>query len=142
MDRTLAAVRERIEQLAMRTVIRDQQAKGCRVVDVSADRCGWHITSYSLANVGGSQPDPLHIEPKCANTLTVTRTEILYTINQGNKFELAIVFVNPDDSTERPFYITNPLQREPDCGPASVTYNIRKLLASRRPPSAWGQPPT
>ena len=65
---------------------------------------------------------------KGADTITVTRNEILYAFNQGEKFVLAIVFVNPDDSIEGPHYLTNPFQREPDWGAASVNYYISDLL--------------
>jgi superfamily II DNA or RNA helicase len=134
-----AAARQRIERLAMQAVIRSEEAKGHRVVDVSADKCGWDLSSYPPP-VGTTQPDPKHIEVKGrvkgADTITVTRNEILYAFNQGDKFVLAIVFVNPDDSTEGPYYLANPFQREPDWGVASVNYNIEALLASRRRESA------
>lgn len=111
-------VRKKIEQLAMQAVIRAEQANGHRVVDVSAEQCGWDLTSHP-PNVNGVQPDARHIEVKGrvhgATTITVTRNEILYAVNQGDKFVLAIVFVNPDDSTEGPFYLLNPFQKEPDC---------------------------
>jgi superfamily II DNA or RNA helicase len=126
-----AAARRRIEMLAMQAVVRAEEAKGHRVVDVSADKCGWDLTSYPPP-IGHIQPDPKHIEVKGrvkgADTITVTRNEILYAFNQGDKFMLAIVFVNPDDSTEGPYYLANPFQREPDWGAASVTYNISQLL--------------
>ncbi len=133
--------RQRIEWLAMQAVIRAEEAKGHRVVDVSSYKCGWDLTSYPPAHAGGSpsgttQPDPKHIEVKGrvkgADTITVTRNEILYAFNQGDKFVLAIVFVNPDDSTEGPYFLANPFQREPDWGAASVTYNLKTILASRR----------
>ena len=41
-----AAARKRIEQLAMNAVRRAEEARGCRVVDVSAAKCGWDLTSY------------------------------------------------------------------------------------------------
>ena len=142
-----AAARKKIETLAMQAVIRAEEAKGHRVVDVSAENCGWDLSSYPPA-IQGIPPDPKHIEVKGrikgADTITITHNEILYAINQGDKFMLAIVFVNPDDSTEGPYYLANPFQREPDWGAASVTYNIAELLkraadlASRRP----GGPPT
>jgi superfamily II DNA/RNA helicase len=140
-----AAARKKIEMLAMQAVIRAEEAKGHRVVDVSADKCGWDLTSYPPAHAGGSpsgttQPGPKHIEVKGrvkgADTFTVTRNEILYAFNQGDKFVLAIVFVSPDDSTEGPYFLANPFQREPDWGAASVTYDIKTLLASRRRESA------
>jgi superfamily II DNA or RNA helicase len=123
-----AVARKKIEMLAMAAVIRAEEAKGHRVVDVSDQKCGWDISSYPP-----NSTDPKHIEVKGrvkgADTITVTRNEILYAFNQGEKFVLAIVFVNPDDGTEGPHYLMNPFQREPDWGAAAVTYEISKLLS-------------
>ncbi len=125
------AARQRIERLAMQAVIAAEKAKGHRVIDVSADKCGWDITSIPPAH-GGAQPAAAHIEVKGrvkgATTVTVTRNEIVYAVNQGGKFVLAVVFVNPDDSVEGPHYVRNPFQKEPDWGAASVNYEIKKLL--------------
>jgi superfamily II DNA or RNA helicase len=129
-----AAARKRIELLAMKAVIAAEEAKGHRCADVSADNCGWDVTSYPPM-LKGLQPDPKHIEVKGrvkgADTITVTRNEILYAFNQDDKFVLAIVFINPDDTFEGPYYVTKPFQREPDWGAAAVVYNIDTLLASR-----------
>jgi hypothetical protein len=109
-----------------------ERAKGHTVVDVSADKCGWDVSSYPPA-AEGKQPEPIHIEVKGrvagADTITVTRNEIIYAVNQSEKFRLAIVFVNDDDSVDGPHYIANPFQREPDWGAASVNYVISELLA-------------
>jgi SNF2 family DNA or RNA helicase len=122
-----AAARKKIETLAMQAVIKAEEAKGNRVVDVSALKCGWDLSSYAP-----NSTDPKHIEikgrAKGADTITVSRNEILYAFNQAEKFVLAIVFVNADDSTEGPHYLTNPFQREPDWGAASVNYSIGSLL--------------
>jgi hypothetical protein len=58
-----AAARARIEHLAMDAVRRFEEARGCRIVDVSADKCGWDLTSYPPA-VDGKSPEPSHIEVK------------------------------------------------------------------------------
>jgi superfamily II DNA or RNA helicase len=122
-----AAARKRVETLAMQAVVKAEEAKGHRVVDVSAQKCGWDLSSYAP-----NSTDAKHIEikgrAKGADTITVSRNEILYAFNQAEKFVLAIVFVNPDDSTERPHYLTNPFQREPDWGAASVNYSVSELL--------------
>lgn len=128
-----AQARSKIERLAMQAVFAAEQAMGHTCVDVSADKCGWDITSYPPPHPDGSQPTPRHIEVKGraagADTITVTRNEIIYAVNQGEKFHLAVVFVNPDDTTDGPHYITNPFSREPDWGAASVNYTISELLA-------------
>jgi len=68
--------RSRIELLAMNAVRLAEEARGCRVVDVSAQKCGWDITSYAAA-MDGKIPESRHIEVKGrvkgANTVTVTK---------------------------------------------------------------------
>ena len=127
-----AAARSRIERLAMNAVRRKEEAQGCKVVDVSADKCGWDLTSYP-PQVGGIQPDARHIEVKGrvkgASTVTVTRNEILYAFNQGDKFVLAIALIDDGDAVEGPHYIRNPFDREPDWGVASINFNLGDLLA-------------
>jgi len=72
--------RSRIEQLAMNAVRLAEEARGCRVVDVSAQKCGWDITSYTPA-VDDRLPEARHIEVKGrvkgATTVTVTKTKSL-----------------------------------------------------------------
>jgi Domain of unknown function (DUF3883) len=111
-----AAARSRIEHLAMEAVRRVEEAQGCKVVDVSADKCGWDLTSYPPA-LDGKLPEPRHIEVKGrvkgAGTVCVTRNEILYAFNQGDKFVLAVVLVGENDAVEGPHYIRNPFDHEP-----------------------------
>jgi hypothetical protein len=42
-----AAARSRIERLAMQAVQKTEESRGCRIVDVSADKCGWDLSSLS-----------------------------------------------------------------------------------------------
>jgi SNF2 family DNA or RNA helicase len=129
-----AAARTKIEQLAMQAVMAAEKARGHHVIDVSKDKCGWDVSSYP-PSTNGVQPTPRHIEVKGraagADTITVTRNEITYAVNQADKFVLAIVFVNPDDSVDGPHYVSNPFSREPDWGAASVNYFVSDLLAGR-----------
>ena len=62
------------------------------------------------------------------DAITVTRNEMLYASNQGDKSVLAIVLVNEDDSHERPYYIRRPFDREPGWGVSSINYNLSDLL--------------
>ena len=129
-----AAARTKIEQLAMQAVVAAEKARGHHVIDVSRDKCGWDVSSYP-PSIDGVQSTPRHIEVKGraagADTITVTRNEITYAVNQADKFVLAIVFVNPDDSVDGPHYVSNPFSREPDWGAASVNYFVSDLLAGR-----------
>lgn len=127
-----AEARSRIEQLAMQAVTKAEEARGCHVVDVSAAKCGWDLSSYPPAK-DGKQPDARHVEVKGrvkgASTVTITRNEMLYAFNQGDKFVLAIVLVDTDDTIDGPHYIRNPFDREPGWGVASVNFNISDLLS-------------
>jgi superfamily II DNA or RNA helicase len=125
------AARSRIELLAMNAVRRAEEARGCRVVDVSAQKCGWDITSYAPA-VDGKLPESRHIEVKGriqgATTVTVTKNEIFESWNQGAKYHLAIVLISEDESVDGPHYISHPFNEEPGWGVSSVNFDLNTLL--------------
>jgi hypothetical protein len=121
--------RKRIEEAAMKAVIAAEEAKGFITLDVSAQKCGWDITSRSKPAIA---PEIVrHIEVKGrakeATTITVTRNEIIYALNQADKFMLAIVIVD-GDQVNGPHYVQNPFTKEPDWAVTSVNYDIDQLL--------------
>jgi hypothetical protein len=124
--------RSRIELLAMNAVIRAEEVRGCRVVGVSAQKCGWDITSYP-PEADGKQTNVRHIEvkgrAKGASTITVTRNEVLYALNQSDKFHLAIVLVGEGDAIEGPFYLRNPFDAEPGWAVSGVNLDLDQLLS-------------
>jgi superfamily II DNA/RNA helicase len=125
------AARARTEKLAIDAVRLAEEARGCRVVDVSSQKCGWDLTSYPPA-VEGKQPEARHIEVKGrvtgASTVTITRNEMLYALNQADKFLLAIVLVDEHDAVDGPHYLHNPFESEPGWGVSSVNYDLKALL--------------
>ena len=68
-----------------------------------------------------------------AETITVTRNEILCSLNKPDDFILAIVEFR-DDDTHRVRYVRRPFRREPDFGAASVNYRMKDLLAKAEEP--------
>jgi SNF2 family DNA or RNA helicase len=68
-----------------------------------------------------------------ADTITVTKNEILYSLNKPDDFILAIVEFMSDD-THRVHYVRKPFQREPDFGVTSVNYDFRELVARSSKP--------
>lgn len=124
------AARSRIEQLAMNAVRSAEETRGCRVVDVSAHKCGWDLTSYPPME-GNKQPQARHIEvkgrAKGQTTITVSRNEVLYGLNQADKFILAIVIVD-DNQAEGPYYIREPFSQEPDWAVSSINLDLDELL--------------
>ncbi|NLO43679.1 MAG: DUF3883 domain-containing protein, partial [Candidatus Cloacimonetes bacterium] len=127
-----AEARKRIELKAMQVVMEHEKAKGCEVVDVSALNCGWDITSIPPA-IDGKIPETRHIEvkgrAKGQSTITVTRNEILYGLNQADKFILAVVIVDGENH-EGPYYIRKPFTQEPDWAVTSINLDIHSLLKS------------
>jgi hypothetical protein len=68
-----------------------------------------------------------------AETITVTRNEILYSLDKPDDFILAIVEFDGDH--HRTHYIRRPFHREPDFGVTSVNYSFAELLARAEDPS-------
>ncbi|MXX27713.1 MAG: DUF3883 domain-containing protein, partial [Caldilineaceae bacterium SB0668_bin_21] len=69
-----------------------------------------------------------------APAITVTRNEILYSLNKPDAYILAIVeFLDRDD--HRVHYLRRPFHREPDFGVTSVNYSFAELLARAEAPA-------
>lgn len=68
-----------------------------------------------------------------AATITVTKNEILYSLNKPEDFILAIVeFL--DGVNHRVHYVRRPFQREPDFGVTSVNYDFPELMLRAESP--------
>ena len=120
----------------MRAVMNIETGMGHQVCDVSGQKCGWDVTSIPKAE-DGRIPPARHIEvkgrAKGQSTITVTRNEIMYALNQAEKFILAVVMVDGDNH-EGPYYIRNPFSKEPDWAVSSINLDLEQLLArSHRP---------
>jgi hypothetical protein len=127
--------KKKIEKIGMDAVRQYEESRGCRVFDVSEQKCGWDLTSYPPL-IDGRQPEARHIEVKGrikgSTTITVTRNEILYALNQAEQFILAIVLVDENDKPEGPYYIKNPFDKEPGWGVASINYDLKELLSKAK----------
>ncbi|MBK1617162.1 hypothetical protein CKO42_01585 [Lamprobacter modestohalophilus] len=134
-----AEARARIERIAIQAVTAAEIALGHQVKDVSAEKCGWDLTARPPQRPDGSLPPDRHIEvkgrAKGQTTITVSRNEILYGLNQAEQFILAIVIVD-GEQPEGPFYLRNPFSSEPDFGVASINYRLDELLARAVAPDA------
>jgi hypothetical protein len=67
---------------------------------------------------------------KGADTVTITKNEILACLNQPERFFLAIVLVD-GDQVEGPYYIKKPFDQEPDFGVTSINYDLDTLLSKK-----------
>ena len=129
------AVAARARDVVMET----ERGLGFEPTDRELDKLGYDIESRDPATgklrfieVKGRRSD--------ADTVTVTKNEILYSLNKPDDFILALVlFGSGGDDTPRVRYVRRPFQREPDFGAASVNYALKDLLASAEDPRQGGQ---
>src|SRR5262249_26062205 len=95
--------------------------------DRELDKLGYDIES-AVPNTGRLRFLEVKGRVSGAATITVTRNEILYSLNKPDEFILAIVEFF-DEGAHKVHYVRRPFQREPDFGAASVNYNYAELLA-------------
>jgi superfamily II DNA or RNA helicase len=116
-----------------RQVIMDvERSLGFEPTDREVEKLGYDIESRVL---GTGKLRFIEVKGRVsgAPTITVTRNEILYSLNKPDDFILAIVEFHPDGSHST-HYIRQPFQREPDFGVTSVNYNFSELLARATKP--------
>lgn len=128
------AARRAIELAAMEAVMTAERALGHVPVDVSAQKIGYDIASHD--------PKSGHlrfIEVKGridgADTVMLTRQEIITSLHEPEKFILAIVSVN-GGFAHAPRYVRGPLvEREPSFLETAIQFDLRRLLERAREPA-------
>jgi hypothetical protein len=100
--------------------------------DCESERLGYDIES-AVPGTGKLRFIEVKGRASTAETITVTRNEILYSLNKPHDFILALVEFFPDSSYSV-HYVRRPFRREPDFGAASVNYYFAELLAQAAPP--------
>ena len=127
-----ALERERVMQLAMTAVIEAERRLGFSPRDVSAQNLGYDVESEVSAD-GRLRFIEVKGRASGADTVTVTKNEILTGLNKPDDFILALVEVDGESATPR--YVRRPFQREPDFGVTSVTYALKELHKRSSEPS-------
>lgn len=112
---------KRVEQIAMAAVMGAEKALGYEPRDVSAEKCGYDIESH-IPGTGRLRLIEVKGRVEGADTVTVTRNEILTAFNKPQDFLLALVSVSQSEVV-RVRYVPQPFQREPDFGVCSVNYD-------------------
>ena len=106
---------------------------GYEPVDRETEKLGYDIESR-VPGTGKLRFIEVKGRDSDAATVTVTKNEILYSLNKPEDFILAIVeFLDGDQ--HRVHYVRTPFQREPDFGVTSVNYDFAELLARATEPS-------
>lgn len=113
------------EKIAMESIIDVEKKLGNHPEDVSNQNLGYDILSYS-------EKDDAYrfIEVKGrtieADTITVTRNEIITALNKREKYFLAIVQIGGEKKITN--YICDPFTKEIDFGVQSLNINIKDIL--------------
>jgi superfamily II DNA or RNA helicase len=115
----------RSEKMAMDAVMAAERALGYVPRDVSVDKLGYDIES-SVPGTGLLRFIEVKGRIHDAQTVTITKGEILTGLNKPDHFILAIGLVNGEAIELR--YVRQPFQREPDFGVTSVNYGLPELL--------------
>lgn len=109
-----------------------ERSLGFEPVDREFDRLGYDIESR-VPGTGKLRFIEVKGRFAGAETVTVTRNEILTSLNKPEDYILAIVELDGDD--HRAHYIRTPFQREPDFGVTSVNYSMSELIVRAEVPS-------
>ena len=127
-DRQAAAARARAAVMAV------ERGLGFDPVDREFERLGYDIESRDPRGGQGLRFIEVKGRMAGADTVTVTKNEILYSLNKPDAFILAVVeFL--EDGGERVHYLRRPFRREPDFGVTSVNYDLAELIARSEAPS-------
>ncbi|MGI6086503.1 MAG: helicase-related protein [Kiritimatiellia bacterium] len=122
-----------VEQVAMEAVMAAERRLGFEPRDVAATKCGYDIESRD--STGSARLRFIEVKGRVqgADTVTITKNEILTALNKPEQFILAIVQVD-SERTEAITYVRDPFGREPDFGVTSVNYRLAELLNKGGPP--------
>lgn len=128
-----AMARRKVELAAMRAVMDIEASLGFIPRDVSAEKVGYDVESQIPQSKRGADGSTLRfIEVKGrargANTVTVSKNEILTAFNKPDEYILAIVEV--DGTSTKTVYLKKPFRERPDFAATSVNYDIVELVGS------------
>lgn len=126
-----ALTRREVELAAMKAVMDIETSLGYIPVDVSAAKVGYDVESRippSKRNIGAPTLRFIEVKGRAAgaDTVTITKNEILTALNKPDEYILAIVEV--DGTETKTIYLKKPFHKRPDFAATSVMYNIAELI--------------
>ena len=117
---------------ARAAVMEAERRLGYDPIDRESDKVGYDIESR-VPGTGKLRFIEVKGRVQGAPTITVTKNEILTSLNKPEDYILAIVEFQ--DENDRICYVRKPFSREPDFGVTSVNYNMTELLERCEEPS-------
>ena len=128
-----ATDRQAVAARARAIVMQAERRLGYEPADRETEKLGYDIESR-VPDTGKLRFIEVKGRASGEATVTVTRNEILYSLNKPDDFILAIVEFLADGS-HRVHYVRRPFQREPDFGVTSVNYNLEELITRGEKPA-------
>jgi hypothetical protein len=126
--------RKIIEGLAMKAVMDAEMALGNKPLDVSAQKVGYDIQSLD-PKAGHLRFIEVKGRIDGADTVMITRQEVITSLHEPEKFILAIVQVDNGFARE-PRYLRGALDtREPPFDQNAIQFNIKRLLDRAEAPA-------
>lgn len=128
------AARRVIELVAMEAVMAAERALGNEPTDVSAQKIGYDIASHDPRS-GHLRFIEVKGRVEGADSVMVTRQEIITSLHEPEKFILAIVSVNTGFA-QAPRYLRGPLvEREPSFLETAIQFDLKRLLEQAQEPA-------
>jgi len=126
-----AFARREIELIAMKTVMEIETSLGYIPRDVSAAKVGYDVEStipLNLRKPGGTTLRFIEVKGRAAgaDTVTISKNEILTAFNKPDEYILAIVEV--DGTGTKTYYLQRPFRERPDFAATSVNYDIQEMI--------------
>ncbi|EHO62175.1 helicase-related protein [Dialister succinatiphilus] len=124
--------RQSVEYAAMNRVMEIEKELGYQPEDVSAQKCGYDVESRVPESMRAASGDcalrfiEVKGRQKGAETVTVSKNEILTALNRPEEFILALVEV--DGENTHTLYLKKPFRNPPDFTATSINFNIRDLV--------------
>jgi hypothetical protein len=123
-----APVDTQVSAAKARAIVMDvERSLGFDPTDREVEKLGYDIESR-VPGTGKLRFIEVKGRVESAPTITVTRNEILYSLNKPDDFILVIVEFRQDGG-HGVHYVREPFRREPDFGVTSVNYDFAELLA-------------
>lgn len=125
-DEETQAARARIDRLAIATVMAAEVRCGREPRELPHENPGYDLESKDPVT---GRLFFIEVKGKAsgAQTVTVSKTQILTALNKPDDFVLALVEVEGDSA--QALYLRQPFHREPDFSVTSVNYDFAELLA-------------
>ncbi len=124
-----AKQKQAVEAAAMQAVMEKERSLGFLPRDVHRENLGWDIES-TIPDSGKLRFIEVKGRMKGADTITVSKNEILAGLNKPDDYILAVVeveFLDGSACVTDVHYIRRPFRREPDFAATSVNYSLSEL---------------